>query len=764
MRNHTIHVGYYAPKSAIYKGKLSDDHQLNTTWVLHRGLSNVELTNITASITKFCADFGLKVFSDIPYHLSVSGSAKSFSNALLTNLHTYEDGDSIYHTSNELKLPTEWAHKIVHIFGLDNSPIVKPYVQLLKVIDDSSIQTSNTRKLTPHISPYFNPLQLATLYNFPSGDGTGQKIGIIELGGGFVQSDINTYFSNLGLTSPPKINAISVDGAQNNPSDTSGASIEVILDVEVIAALAPKATINVYFGPNSDKGFYDAINRAITDNCSIVSISWGGAETYWNGSSLTAYNSLFQTAANNKVTILAAAGDNGSSDGAPGNNVDFPASSPYVLACGGTTLVANGSTIASEVVWNNNPSSSATGGGISSVFSEPSYQIGRVTFNLSGQRGVPDVAGNANPNTGYILYSQSIGGSIVVGGTSAVSPLWSGLLARINQNLNSNNKQNVGFAHSTLYNNANSFRDITSGTNGSYSASVGWDPCTGNGTPNGTALLTTFMNAGTVPSPPTAAFNVSPSSGNTPLTVNFTNNSTGSATSYLWTFGDGTTSTTTSPTHQYINSVVGTTTNFTATLTATNTGGSNSLSKTISVTNPSNVQPLPTASFSATPLSGNSPLLVTFTNTSVGATSYLWNFGDGTSSTATSPTHTYTNINVGTTVTYTVSLTTTNSTGSTIATRSNYISVYNPAPTSSKPTAAFLATPVSGKHPLKVQFTDQSTGVPTSWTWLFGDGNISNVRNPTNTYQNSGQYTVSLVVSNSKGASSVVKTNLIKIV
>lgn len=775
MRNHTLHVSHSSAKTA-YNGKLPDDHRLNTTWVLHRGLSTKEVDDLTSNITKFCADFGLKVSNNSPYHLSVTGTAKSFSNALLTNINLYQDNGITYHTPGEIKLPIEWAHKVVHIFGLDNSPIAKPYFQLHKVIDDpvSTLKSANapqilksdveSGKVIPRAVSYFTPLQLATLYNFPAGDGTGQKIGIIELGGGFVQSDINTYFANLGLSSPPIINAISVNGAHNNPNDSSGASIEVILDIEVIAPIVPKATINVYFGPNSDQGFYDAINRAMTDNCSVISISWGGAETYWSGSSLTAYNSLFQTAANNKITILAASGDNGSSDGAPGLNVDFPGSSPYVLSCGGTTLTASGSSITSEVVWNNNSTSSATGGGISAVFAQPTYQQSGVSFNLGGKRGVPDVAGNANPNTGYLLYSKSLGGNIVVGGTSAVSPLWSALLARINQNLNANNRQNVGFAHATLYNNPSAFRDTVSGNNGAYSASNGWDPCTGMGSPNGASLLSVFTNAGVTPSPPVASFNISPSSGNTPLNVTFTNNSTGSPTSYSWNFGDNTTSTTTSPTHQYVNILAGTTATFTATLTATNAGGSSSISKTISVTNPPNVLQPPTASFTATSVSGNSPLVVTFTNTSARATSYLWNFGDGTTSTAVSPTHTFTNNSNGTTLTRTVTLTATNAAGSNISTKNNYISITNPAPNSSKLVARFTATPVSGKRPVKVQFTDQSTGLPNSWTWLFGDGNISNARNPTNTYRNPGQYTVSLVVSNSKGASSVVKSNLIKIV
>lgn len=747
MLNHSLHVSHCSDKNSPYKRKLSDNHLLTTTWVLQSNLTKNEMIDLKIDITKFCEKNKLNVTEDIPYHLTVIGTAKNFSDALLTNIYLYEDET---YTTSELKLPIKWANKIVHIFGLDNSPVVKPYVQLNKVYGQ------NMSRAVSH----FTPLQLAVLYNFPSGDGTGQKIGIIQLGGGLVQSDINTYFAYLGLQSPPIINTISVNGAKNNPNDSSGASIEVVLDTEVIVSLVPKAIINVYFAPNSAKGFYDAINTAINDNCTIISISWGAAETHWSGSSLIAYNALFQKAANNKITILAASGDNGSSDGAPGNNVDFPASSPFVVACGGTTLVANGSIITSEVVWNNNSVSSATGGGISAVFAQPSYQTSHVTFNLGGKRGVPDVAGNANPNTGYLLYSQKAGGYFVVGGTSAVSPLWAALFARINQNLNANNKQNVGFPHNTLYNNPNAFRDTTAGNNGAFSASLGWDPCTGMGSPKGVSLLNAFtMND--VPSPPIAAFNASPNTGSSPLTVNFTNNTTGLPTSYSWTFGDGTSSTLISPTHQYTNNVSGSTVNYTVTLTATNAGGSNSISKTISVSNNSNVS-LPTASFNANLVSGMSPLTVSFTNTSSNATSYLWNFGNGITSTAVSPVHTYIN-KTGSTVTYTVSLTTINAIGSNILTSTNLITVSNLSPASSKPTAAFTAFPVSGRKPLKVKFTDQSNGVPTSWTWLFGDGNSSNAKNPVYTYKNPGSYTVSLVVSNSKGASSLIKTNLIKI-
>jgi kumamolisin len=178
------------------------------------------------------------------------------------------------------------------------------------------------------------------------------------------------------------------------------------------------------------------------------------------------------------VTITAASGDNGSSDGASGDNVDFPASSPHVLACGGTKLEGSGSNIASEVVWNDGSQGGATGGGYSTTFAVPSWQQGIAGFTGKG-RGVPDVAGDASPQSGYNILVD--GQQEVVGGTSAVAPLWAALVALINQQKGSP----VGFLNPKLYGIAADFRDITQGNNGAYSAGPGWDPCTGLGSPNG---------------------------------------------------------------------------------------------------------------------------------------------------------------------------------------------------------------------------------------------------------------------------------------
>lgn len=326
--------------------------------------------------------------------------------------------------------------------------------------------------------------------------GSGQTVAIIELGGGYNTSDLQTYFKNLGIDEP-NITAVSVDGGQNSPgSDADG---EVMLDIEVVGAIASGANIAVYFAPNTEQGFVDAITDAVHDTSrspSVVSISWGGPEDSWTQQGQTAMNSALQDAASLGVTVTVAAGDNGSTDGAGDSmlHVDFPASSPYALACGGTTLRASGTSISSEVVWNeiaNNEG--ATGGGVSNVFALPSYQNAagvpkQPQTNFVG-RGVPDVAGDADPTTGYQVWVD--GQDQVVGGTSAVAPLWAALVALINQQMSTR----AGFLNPKLYPLGESvFQDITNGNNddsglGYYSAAGGWDPCTGLGSPNGAAIL-----------------------------------------------------------------------------------------------------------------------------------------------------------------------------------------------------------------------------------------------------------------------------------
>jgi kumamolisin len=285
--------------------------------------------------------------------------------------------------------------------------------------------------------------------------------------------------------------AVSVDGGANQPGGDADA--EVMLDIEVVGSIAPGALIAVYFAPNTTAGFLDAITTAVHDsqrNPSVVSISWGQAEDApqgWTEQDRNAYDQAFQDAAALGVTVCTAAGDDGSNDnvGDGQAHVDFPSASPWVLSCGGTRLQSSGQTITSEVTWNES-SGGATGGGVSRFFAKPDYQANagvpnQVDTNQPG-RGVPDVAGNADPQTGYQVRVN--GQDTVVGGTSAVAPLYAALIARINQKIG----RRAGFANAKLYAHDQQ-RDITEGDNGAYSADAGWDACTGLGSPNGAEVL-----------------------------------------------------------------------------------------------------------------------------------------------------------------------------------------------------------------------------------------------------------------------------------
>ena len=285
--------------------------------------------------------------------------------------------------------------------------------------------------------------------------------------------------------------AVGVAGGSNQPG--GAADDEVMLDIEVIGALAPGAAIVVYFAPNTDQGFYEAISQAAHDSTHhpvVMSISWGGPEDGWTAPSRNAMQTALEDAAALGVTVTVAAGDGGSSDGESDGepHVDFPASSPFALGCGGTRLTASGAAIATEVVWNETSAGEgATGGGVSVVFPLPVWQQHSQVPqapNGSAGRGVPDVAGNADPLTGYQVLVD--GESQVIGGTSAVAPLWAALIARCNQQLG----RPLGDVHAAIYQiGERAFRDITQGNNGAYRAGPGWDACTGLGSPNGAALL-----------------------------------------------------------------------------------------------------------------------------------------------------------------------------------------------------------------------------------------------------------------------------------
>lgn len=439
-------------------------------------------------IRKFAQEFGLTVHETgtelARRTVVVSGTVANMQKAFNVELKEYSHPNGNFRGRvGDIKVPAEYADVISGVFGLDNRPQAHPHFR----------RRSQNPGIKPHAaSASHDPNEIAKLYNFPDGDGSNQCIGIIELGSGFQLDDLNNYFTSLGLKTPQVI-AVSVDGATNSPSTPNSDDGEVVLDIEVAGAIAPAAKIAVYFAPNTDRGFLDAITTAIHDAAnqpSVISISWGSSESQWTKQARTNFDAAFQSAAAMGVTVCVASGDNGSSDGINDgrDHVDFPASSSFALGCGGTSLQASDGEIVSETVWNDSQGG-ATGGGVSRDFPLPSWQQG---FNVpksstkQGGRGVPDVGGDADPNTGYNILVD--GEHAVFGGTSAVAPLWAALVARINQLTGSP----IGFLNPLIYNNAveaAGFHDITQGSNGSFNAAQGWDPCTGLGTPDGAQLF-----------------------------------------------------------------------------------------------------------------------------------------------------------------------------------------------------------------------------------------------------------------------------------
>jgi kumamolisin len=448
------------------------------------------------TVADFARKTGMAVVERRPAARSIvlSGTAAQVGAAFQTTIERVEHAAGISRRRTApVHLPSELGGIVEGVFGIEDTPIARPYDRFstppLQAVEERAAATA------------FTPPDIARLYDFPQGlDGSGQCIAIIELGGGYRSSDLNAYFRSLNLATP-QVTAVSVDGGRNSPSLPWSADAEVMLDIEIAGAVAPGAAIAVYFAPNSEQGFVDAIAAAVHDSVnkpSVISISWGAPEADWSEQGLQAMDQAFQAAAALGVTVCCAAGDAGSSDQNPQNgtpdglaHADFPASSPYVLACGGTRLSANGGAIGSETVWNDDPQTSATGGGVSDVFDLPAWQdsAGVPRSSNAGARvgrGLPDVAGNASPATGYRVRVDFL--NFVVGGTSAVSPLWAGLVARFNQRL----ETPVGWLNPQLYGlvaGTGSFRDITSGNNSAYAAAPGWDPCTGWGSPIGSRLL-----------------------------------------------------------------------------------------------------------------------------------------------------------------------------------------------------------------------------------------------------------------------------------
>ncbi len=443
------------------------------------------------SVEDFAAQHGLDVVEADAARRTVvvRGRLADLGSAFDTDLQLYEHPDLGLFRGRvgTVSVPSHVADSVESVLGLDDRPAAFPRM-LLAAPEAAAAEVG-----APPAN--FSGADLAKIYGFPAGTtGKGQTIAIIELGGGYKPADLAAYWSAEGISPAPSVVAVSVGGATNAPvGNPNSADGEVLLDIDVIGTAAPGARMAVYFAHNTTAGFLNAITQAAHDKTrkpSVISISWGMAEDApggWTAQARNAYNQAFKDAGALGVTVTVAAGDDGSRDNVNDGkaHVDFPAASPFVLACGGTKLKSKGATIASEVVWNE-PTGGATGGGVSRFFALPNYQTGHGVppqhDTKKPGRGVPDVAGDADPNTGYRVRVD--GQNLVFGGTSAVAPLWAALIARVNEKLGTH----AGFANPALYKYGMQ-RDITSGNNGAYSANVGYDACTGLGSPDGAKVV-----------------------------------------------------------------------------------------------------------------------------------------------------------------------------------------------------------------------------------------------------------------------------------
>lgn len=338
---------------------------------------------------------------------------------------------------------------------------------------DSGVPMSSKLDVADMSSPTsYTARQIATVYGCPVDqfDGMGVTIGIIQLGGALNQND----FAMAGL-GPVNVTVVSVDGARPVSSDADG---EVALDTQVVAGVAPGVAQRVYFAPNTEQGFLHAVAQAVKE-CSVVSISWGGPESDWSAAGAAAMSAVLANARAGGVAVFVASGDSGSKDGASVDTTDYPASDPHVVGCGGTRLLVTAKGLrSSEVAWHN-PGAGATGGGVSRRF--PGRQV-------------PDVAGNADPRTGYHIMVNGTGQ--IVGGTSAVAPLYAAMTAILMQAYG----HPFDFLNSVLTNPSVCF-DVTIGDNGSYKAGPGRDDVTGFGVVDFGKLLMVLTSGTQIPAP-----------------------------------------------------------------------------------------------------------------------------------------------------------------------------------------------------------------------------------------------------------------------
>lgn len=458
-------------------------------------------------LAAFAAEHGLAL-GDIDTHMlrvRMTGPASAHAAAFKTSLARYEHADGAYRgRSGSLSIPGELADCVDAVLGHDNRPLV-------------------TRAPKPEASPdaapggpsAYLPTQLAALYGVPATSAASQNVAIIEFGGGYSPSDFSTACANMGLPTPPVV-ARSVRGGYPNFSpNPHTASPEVALDMQVVAGVAPGARIVLYFvGARDLNGWMDGILAAVHDRSyppSTISISWGGDERDFQAV-LASTNAAFRTAGRLGASVLVSSGDHLATNGTPGQlNVQFGACCPYATGCGGTFIETSNGAIVQESVWNRhnyNPQTgryvdTGSGGGVSLYWRVPSYQqsANLPTNAVTGASGrcVPDVAADADPNSGVLL--TFAGHTLQEGGTSAVAPFWAGMISVVNAARAAKGKAPIGFLNPTLYANPSALNPVTIGSNKpqgtglGYDATNGYSAATGLGTPNNPALFDLLFNA-----------------------------------------------------------------------------------------------------------------------------------------------------------------------------------------------------------------------------------------------------------------------------
>ena len=470
---------------------------------------------------------GLTVTSVSPNGLLIDATAAvtEAEAAFHVTINNYQVGTNrFFANANPPTIPASLSSLIVSIGGLDNSVRLRP---LYHLGGSGNGKPGIGKQRAPHAHPHaaqsgFGPSDLAGAYDLSplqkAGiQGNNQTVAVFELDG-YPSGDITQYLQNYNLGNP-SISNVLVDGFDGS---AGAGAIEVDLDIEVVAAMAPKATQIVYEGPNSTQGVNDTYNKIVTDNkAQITTISWGECESQTGTAELQTLDNIFQQGAAQGIAMFAAAGDSGAYDCNDSNlAVDSPAGDPNITGVGGTNVQLSSGAYGSESVWSNpsdtqrSPKGAGGGGGIGSFFPEPSWQTGPGVQNQysTGKRQVPDVTADADPASGYAVYCTATAsncpatGWIVVGGTSAAAPLWAGSTATINEYLQQQGKSRIGFANPALYGLENAqqpnppFHDVASGNNLFYPATSNYDEASGWGSPD-IYNIARDLAGGTGPSP-----------------------------------------------------------------------------------------------------------------------------------------------------------------------------------------------------------------------------------------------------------------------